>query len=43
MFCFDDGSQAMERLEQMGATLIGMDDLQDLSALKQDHLNLFEQ
>ena len=43
VFCFDDGSQAMERLEQMGATLIGMDDLQDLSALKQDHLNLFEQ
>ena len=43
VFCFDDGSQAMDRLEQMGATLIGMDDLQDLSALKQDHLNLFEQ
>ena len=33
--CFRDGSDAMAELEQMGAFLVGMEDLQDLSALVQ--------
>ena len=42
VFCFDDGSEAMKRLGQMGATLIGIDALADLAALKPDNGNLFE-
>ena len=34
VFCFDDGSEAVDRLERMGATRIQPDDLSDLSALK---------
>lgn len=34
VFCFDDGSPAMELLSRMGAELIGMDDLEDLSSLQ---------
>lgn len=43
VFCFDDGSEAMSRLERMGARLITMDDLRDLSALEPDNKNLFDQ
>lgn len=43
VFCFDDGSEAVKRLEQMGAALITMDNLQDLSALKSENLSLFDQ
>ena len=34
VFCFHDGSEAMLRLEQMGAQLVEMEDLYDLSALQ---------
>ena len=43
VFCFDDGSEAMSRLEQMGATLIGIEKLQALAALVPENLTLFEQ
>lgn len=43
VFCFDDGSEAMSRLEQMGATLIGIEKLQALAALAPENLTLFEQ
>lgn len=33
--CFRDGSDAMQELEQMGAFLVGAEDLRDLSALVQ--------
>ena len=42
VFCFDDGSEAAKRLEQMGAALVKMEDLSDLSALKQNNCSLFE-
>lgn len=41
VFCFQDGSEAMEQLSQMGATLIGVADLGDLSDLKPEHTHLF--
>lgn len=41
VFCFNDGSEAAKRLEQMGATLIGMDDLSDLAALRSENNGLF--
>ena len=43
VFCFDDGSEAMNRLEQMGATLIGFEHLRDLAILEPENMNLFEQ
>lgn len=33
VFCFDDGSLSADALEQMGATLIGTEDLKDFSSL----------
>ena len=42
VFCFDDGSEAAKRLEQMGATLVKMEDLSDLTALRQNNCSLFE-
>lgn len=42
VFCIDDGSEAAKRLEQMGATLVKMEDLSDLTALKQNNCSLFE-
>lgn len=41
--CFDDGSDAARVLEDMGAFLIGVDELADLRALPQYSLNLFDQ
>ncbi len=34
--CFDDGSEAMHQLEQMGAYLIGLEDLQDFGCLPEN-------
>ena len=42
VFCFEDGSLAMQELCQMGASPIGMDDLRKLDALKREE-NLFDQ
>lgn len=39
LFCFDDGSPAAYALEQMGATLIGYSQLEDLQALASNHMN----
>ena len=42
VFCFDDGSEAAKRLEQMGATLIGMNDLTNFEALLPENGSLFD-
>ena len=39
--CFRDGSQAARQLEQMGAYLIGTDDLQDFGGLMEEEKTLF--
>ena len=36
VLCFRDGSEASRELEQMGAYLIGMDDLKDFSSLSKN-------
>ena len=41
--CFDDGSDAARVLEQMGAALIGMDELSGFSALAKENQSLFDQ
>ena len=38
--CFRDGSEAMQELEQMGAFLVGTEDLRDLGALVQSTRNI---
>lgn len=43
VFCFDDGSEAVTRLEQMGAGLVTLVDLHDLSSLEPESKNLFDQ
>lgn len=43
VFCFDDGSVAAQQLCQMGASPIAMQDLQELNALQQKEINLFDQ
>lgn len=40
VFCFDDGSQAVQELAMMGAQLIGADDLQDLHTLSVENTHL---
>ena len=40
--CFRDGSDAMTELEQMGAFLIGMEELQDVCALQRPEMTLFD-
>ena len=40
--CFRDGSDAMAELEQMGAFLIGMEELQDVCALQRPEMTLFD-
>lgn len=40
--CFRDGSEAAARLEEMGAYLIGMEDLDDLGQLAQENKSLFD-
>lgn len=43
VYCFRDGSKAFDALCAMGATGVGMNDLQDFSALPQELHNLFEE
>ncbi len=43
LFCFDDGSEAVKRLEQMGATGIGIGQLADLNGLTAKTLSFFDQ
>ena len=42
VFCFNDGSDAMKRLAQMGAVLVETHELQDLAALKSNVNSLFD-
>lgn len=42
VFCCDDGSEAMTQLAQMGAQLIGMDDLDSIYDLKNSEENIFD-
>ena len=42
VYCFRDGSEAMALLEQMGADLIGMDDLTSFYDLQKKEDNLFD-
>ena len=42
VYCFDDGSEGMERLAAMGAMPVGIDDLKDFSALPEKEKNLFD-
>ena len=39
VFCFDDDSEVMSRLENMGACKIGLSDLADLSVLKNENIS----
>lgn len=41
VFCFRDGSEASLQLEQLGAQLIGLSALEDLSSLKDAYFSLF--
>ena len=41
--CFDDGSQAARELAQMGATLIGQEDLLDLNALSKPNYSFLDE
>lgn len=40
--CFRDGSEASAQLEQMGAYLIGREDLRDLCAMQEPQITLFD-
>ena len=41
--CYDDGSEAAQVLEQMGAALISMEELSDLAGLQKENRSLFDQ
>ena len=41
VYCFNDGSEGMERLAAMGAMPVGMEELKDFSALPEKEKNLF--
>lgn len=43
VFCFRDGSAAMELLAQMGAELVEMEDLSRLESLQKGEMSLFEE
>lgn len=43
VFCFDDGSEAATRLEQMGACLVGREQLPDLAQWTVQNRTLFDQ
>ena len=43
VLCFNDGSEAFRQLEQMGAALIKLEDLQNFEALENKTINLFDQ
>lgn len=42
VYCFDDGSEGMQLLEQMGAVLIGLEALRDFGSLPEKEQNLFD-
>ena len=42
VYCFDDGSEGMERLITMGALPVGLDDLKDFSALPEKEKSFFD-
>ena len=42
VFCYDDGSEASKMLCQMGASAVGMDDLNSIYDLAQNQTNLFD-
>ena len=42
VFCYDDGSEVMQLLFQMGATPVHMDDLNSIYELSQNQSNLFD-
>ena len=42
VYCFNDGSEGMERLAAMGAMPVGIDTLKDFSALPEKERNLFD-
>ena len=42
VYCFRDGSEGMERLLSMGAMVVGIDDLKDLSALPEKEKSFFD-
>ncbi len=42
VFCFDDGSEAMAQLAQMGGNLTYLEELQDMAALKDRFGSLFD-
>ncbi len=42
VYCFDDGSPAVHELEQMGAELIGVQMLQNMAALQENELRIFQ-
>lgn len=42
VYCFNDGSEGMERLAAMGAMPVGLEDLQDFSALPEKEKSLFD-
>ena len=42
VYCFDDGSDASQELQQMGAFPVSLADLQDLSALAETERSLFD-
>lgn len=43
VYCFDDGSAAVSLLGEMGAEVIKLDELHDISALSVRHIGLFDQ
>lgn len=43
VFCFADGSEAVEQLEDLGAQQITMEQLKDISVLQPMHMTLFDQ
>ena len=43
VFCFGDGSEAMTELSQMGAALIGREELEDFQRLQGNTLNFIDQ
>lgn len=43
VFCFDDGSVAMQQLCQMGANPVALQQLQDLRKLPENEISLFDQ
>ena len=43
VFCFHDGSEGINRLQQMGAQLVTLTDLKDFSSLTTQYPNFFDQ